>query len=67
MQILDKYLGSPFRGELVEPTLTEPTFVIDYPKGDFSTSKKMHRSGDPNLVKRFELFFGRKIFANFLN
>ena len=50
-------------GELVEPTLTEPTFVIDYPKV-ISPLAKMHRSGDPNLVERFELFIGGDEFAN---
>ena len=50
-------------GELVEPTLTEPTFVIDYPKV-ISPLAKMHRSGDPNLVERFELFIAGMEFAN---
>ena len=36
-QILDALMG-----ELVEPTLTEPTFVIDYPKV-ISPLAKMHR------------------------
>jgi len=57
-QILDALMG-----ELVEPTLTEPTFVIDYPKV-ISPLAKMHRSGDPNLVERFELFIGGDEFAN---
>ena len=57
-QILDALMG-----ELVEPTLTDPTFVIDYPKV-ISPLAKMHRSGDPKLVERFELFIGGDEFAN---
>ena len=57
-QILDALMG-----ELVEPTLTEPTFVIDYPK-IISPLAKMHRDGDPKLVERFELFIGGDEFAN---
>ena len=50
-------------GELIEPTLIEPTFVTDYPKV-ISPLAKMHRNGDPNLVERFELFIGGAEFAN---
>ena len=57
-QILDALMGA-----LIEPTLTEPTFVIDYPKL-ISPLAKMHRSGDPKLVERFELFIGGDEFAN---
>ena len=57
-QLLDVLMG-----ELVEPTLTEPTFVIDYPK-IISPLAKMHRSGDPKIVERFELFIGGDEFAN---
>ena len=57
-QMLDALMG-----ELIEPTLIEPTFVIDYPKV-ISPLAKMHRNGDPNLVERFELFIGGAEFAN---
>ena len=57
-QMLDALMG-----ELIEPTLIEPTFVIDYPK-IISPLAKMHRNGDPNLVERFELFIGGAEFAN---
>ena len=57
-QILDALMG-----ELVEPTLMEPTFVIDYPKV-ISPLAKMHRNGDPGLVERFELFIGGDELAN---
>ena len=57
-QMLDALMG-----EIIEPNLIEPTFVIDYPKV-ISPLAKMHRNGDPNLVERFELFIGGSEFAN---
>jgi lysyl-tRNA synthetase class 2 len=57
-QILDLLMS-----KLVEPTLIQPIFVIDYPKVISPLAKK-HRSGNPELVERFELFIGGMEFAN---
>ncbi len=46
----------------VEPTLTPPTFVVDYPK-ELSPFAKDHRS-ERGLVERFECFAGGIEFAN---
>jgi lysyl-tRNA synthetase class 2 len=46
----------------VEPTLVQPTFVVDYPI-ELSPLAKQKRD-DPLLVDRFELFIGRREIAN---
>ncbi len=47
---------------LVEPTLVQPTFVVDFPI-ELSPLAKRKRE-DPALVDRFELFVGRREMAN---
>ena len=43
-------------GGAVEPTLIQPTFVLDYPR-DVSPLAKT-KPGDPTHVERFEFFIG---------
>ncbi len=50
-KLIDKLFG-----ELIEPDLIHPTFVIDHPK-ELSPLAKPHRS-DPRLTERFELYIG---------
>jgi lysyl-tRNA synthetase class 2 len=48
--------------ELVEPTLVQPTFVVDYPIELSPLAKK--KRDNPRLVDRFELYIGRRELAN---
>ncbi|MBI5106103.1 MAG: lysine--tRNA ligase, partial [Solirubrobacterales bacterium] len=48
--------------KVVEPTLVQPTFVVDFPK-ELSPLAKDHRS-KPGLVERFEAFAGGMEIAN---
>jgi lysyl-tRNA synthetase class 2 len=43
-------------GDFLEPTLIQPTFLIDYPR-DISPLAK-NKPGDPSTVERFEGFIG---------
>jgi lysyl-tRNA synthetase, class II len=47
---------------LVEPTLIQPTFVVDFPIELSPLAKK--KRDDPRLVDRFELFIDRQEIAN---
>jgi lysyl-tRNA synthetase class 2 len=58
---LGKLLDEIF-SETVEPTLTQPTFVVDYPI-ELSPLAKKHRSKD-GLVERFELVVAGREIAN---
>jgi lysyl-tRNA synthetase class 2 len=47
---------------LVEPTLVQPTFVVDFPVELSPLAKK--KRDNPRLVDRFELFIGQREMAN---
>jgi lysyl-tRNA synthetase class 2 len=47
----------------VEPNVTDPVFVTDYPK-EISPFAKDHRSGEGDLVERFEAFCSGMEIAN---
>lgn len=49
-------------GELVEPKLIQPTFIMDYPL-EMSPLAKKHRE-NPRIVERFEPIIGGKEVAN---
>jgi len=58
-KLIDKLFG-----ELVEPDLVQPTFVLDHPK-ELSPLAKPKR-GEPRLTERFELYMaGMEIFNAF--
>ncbi len=48
--------------ELVESTIVNPTFVVDYPVEVSPLAKK--KAGDPRLTDRFELVIAGSEFAN---
>ncbi len=56
-KLLDKLFG-----ELVEPDLIQPTFVVDHPR-ELSPLAKPKR-GDPTLTERFELYLAGREMAN---
>jgi len=57
-KILDKIFG-----DVVEPHLIQPTFVIDHPRA-VSPLAKLQRDGDERIVERFELIVAGMEMAN---
>ena len=57
-QLIDKIFG-----DFVEPNLITPIFVTDYPKA-ISPLAKHSRTGNKEIVERFELFISGMEFAN---
>lgn len=56
-----KVLDEIFK-EFVEPELIQPTFITDYPVELSPLAKR--KSGNPDLVERFELFIASREIAN---
>ena len=57
----EKVLAKLF-DHFVEPEISQPTFITDYPLALSPLSRK--KEDNPKLVERFELFIGRKEIAN---
>lgn len=55
------YIMQAFFDELVEPTLTQPTFIHTYP---IEVSPLTKKTADPRFVDRFELFIAGCEFCN---
>ncbi len=55
-------LADDLLGKYVEPTLTRPSFVVDYPKELSPLARE--RPDDPEIVERFEAFAGGMEIAN---
>lgn len=56
------HIINAFFEEYVEETLTQPTFIIDYPVEISPLTKR--KSSDTRLVERFELFIGGREYGN---
>ena len=56
------HIINEFFENLVEETLIQPTFIMDYPIEVSPLTKK--KKDEPNLTERFELFIGGREYAN---
>jgi len=66
---IENYAGIPVRkifdrifDLLVQPKLTQPIFITDYPK--FMSPLAKSKEGNPDIVERFELFIANQEIAN---